>query len=254
MNLLPSPKILVLSRGFAVVTVTAFALMLAGCGKDKKDATPVAGTAAKPAGAVAGLESEEQRVSYGVGYNIGSSIGKQTDFVVDRTALKTGIEDGLSAAKTRISEADIQAAMMAVQQRAAAASAAAAEKNIALSAAYLAKNKTRAGVTTTASGLQYEVLVRGKGAKPKATDTVEVHYHGTLIDGTVFDSSVERGQPAVFQVGGVIRGWVEALQMMSVGDKWKLYIPPDLAYGPRGNGKISPNSALVFEVQLLSIK
>jgi FKBP-type peptidyl-prolyl cis-trans isomerase FklB len=243
-------------RSLSYAALAALILLLAACGKDAKETAkpPAAESSVAKAGApVAGLETEEQRVSYGIGFNFGSNLGKQNDFVVDRNALKTGLEDGLAKNKTRISEADLQAAFTSMQQRVAAANAAAGEKNLALAAAFLAKNKARAGVTTTASGLQYEVLVHGKGLKPKATDTVEVHYHGTLLDGTVFDSSVERGAPVSFPVGGVIKGWTEALQLMSVGDKWKLYIA-DLAYGPRANGKITANSALIFEVQLLSIK
>ncbi len=238
-------------RNLFCAALATLTLLLAACGKDAKDTAK--SPAAKPA-SVAGLESEAQRISYGVGYNFGSNISKQNDFPLDQTALKTGIEDGLTGAKTRISEADIQAAFAAAQQRMVAANATAVEKNQAAATAFLAKNKMRSGVTTTASGLQYEVVTRGKGAKPKATDTVSVHYHGTLMDGTVFDSSVQRGEPATFPVGGVIKGWVEALQLMSVGDKWKLYVPPELAYGPRANGKIPPNSALIFEVQLLGIK
>ena len=256
MNHRSSSKRTALSSLFSYGTLAVLTLLLAACGKDAKDKakTPAAGaSAAKPA-AVAGLETDEQRVSYGIGYNFGSGVAKQSGFTVDRNALKSGLEDGLAESKTRISEADIQAAFTTVQQKVAAVMAAAGEKNLAASAAFLAKNKTRTGVTTTASGLQYEVLVKGKGPKPKATDTVEVHYHGTLTDGTVFDSSVERGEPAVFPVGGVIKGWVEALQLMSVGDKWKLYVAPDLAYGPRANGKIPANAALIFEVQLISIK
>lgn len=226
--------------------------LLAGCGKDAKEKEKAAPTA-KNAKPVAGLESDEQKVSYGIGYNFGGSLSKQSEFTLDQKALKAGVEDGLATTKTRISEEDLQAAFTAVQQRVAAAAAAAGEKNQAAAAAFLAKNKTRAGVTTTASGLQYEVLTKGNGAKPKSTDTVTVHYHGTLLDGTVFDSSVDRGEPATFPVTGVIKGWVEALPLMSVGDKWKLFIAPDLAYGPRANGKIPANSALVFEVQLISI-
>jgi len=118
----------------------------------------------------------------------------------------------------------------------------------------LATNGKRAEVTTLASGLQYEVITEGTGAKPAATDKVTVHYHGTLIDGTVFDSSVDRGQPASFPVNGVIPGWVEALQLMPTGSKWKLFIPSDLAYGARGaGGDIGPNATLIFDVELISI-
>lgn len=232
-------------------SIALLSLLLAGCGKDTKDKPKAASTA--KAGSVAGLESAEQRVSYGIGYNFASNVSKQNDFALDRAALKSGIEDGLGGDKTRISESDIETAFQAVQQKVAAANAVAGEKNAADAAAFLAKNKTKLGVTTTASGLQYEVLTKGNGAKPKATDTVTVHYHGTLENGTVFDSSVERGEPASFPVSGVIRGWVEALPLMSVGDKWKLYIPPDLGYGPRANGKIPSNSLLIFEVELLGI-
>jgi FKBP-type peptidyl-prolyl cis-trans isomerase len=120
--------------------------------------------------------------------------------------------------------------------------------------AFLEENKSREGVNTTASGLQYEVISEGDGPKPSADDRVRVHYHGTLIDGTVFDSSVERGEPAVFGVGQVIPGWTEALQLMPVGSKWKIYVPSNLAYGERGAGAdIGPNTTLIFEVELLEI-
>jgi FKBP-type peptidyl-prolyl cis-trans isomerase len=129
-----------------------------------------------------------------------------------------------------------------------------ARKNLEEGQAFLEENAGRSGVEVTESGLQYEVLKEGVGAKPTANDQVRVHYHGTLIDGTVFDSSVERGQPAVFGVGQVISGWTEALQLMPEGSKWKLFIPANLAYGERGAGsKIGPNSALIFEVELLEI-
>lgn len=127
--------------------------------------------------------------------------------------------------------------------------------NLAAGRAFLEENKKKENVTTLDSGLQYEILTEGKGAVPKATDSVRCHYHGTLLDGTVFDSSVQRGQPAVFGVNQVIKGWVEALQLMPVGSKWKLYIPSELAYGEQGaGGSIEPNSALVFEVELLGIE
>lgn len=129
-----------------------------------------------------------------------------------------------------------------------------AQKNLEEGNAFLEKNKAREGVVTTQSGLQYEIIKAGTGPKPKETDQVKVHYHGTLIDGSVFDSSVERGEPATFPVNGVIPGWVEALQLMPVGSKWKVYLPSDIAYGERGSGgKIGPNTVLVFEVELLEI-
>jgi len=128
------------------------------------------------------------------------------------------------------------------------------KKNLEEGLAFLAENKKKAGVVELPSGLQYEVLKEGEGEMPTANDQVRCHYHGTLIDGSVFDSSVQRGQPADFPVGGVIQGWVEALQLMSVGSKWKLYIPSDLAYGQRGaGGAIGPNATLIFEVELLEI-
>jgi FKBP-type peptidyl-prolyl cis-trans isomerase FklB len=130
-----------------------------------------------------------------------------------------------------------------------------ADAQLAAGGAFLKENGARDGVVTTASGLQYEIITVGDGPMPAATDTVITHYHGTLIDGTVFDSSVERGTPASFPVNGVIAGWVEALQLMPVGSKWRLFVPPGLAYGDRGaGGAIGPNETLIFEVELLEIK
>jgi len=208
-------------------------------------ATPV--VVAKPASP--GFDTVDQRVSYGIGYQLGSGFGRQkAEVAIDADALKAGLEDGMAGVKTRVLPSDLQAAFALVQQRAMESQAAATKT-------YFEKNRAREGVTVTASGLQYEVITHGKGAvKPKLTDTVTVHYEGKLLDGTVFDSSIQRGSPAQFTVGGVIKGWTEALQLMTVGDKWRLHIPPNLAYGPSGNGKIPPNSGLVFEVELLGIK
>jgi FKBP-type peptidyl-prolyl cis-trans isomerase len=206
------------------------------------------------ASATAGLESVDQKVSYGIGYNVGAGLARDGFVTVDQEALKAGLADGLAKAKTRIAEADLQAAFAEIQKRATASAEAEGAKQLAAGNEYLTKNKARAGVKVTASGLQYEVLKSGFGPKPKSTDKVQVHYHGTLIDGTVFDSSIERKEPVEFPVTGVIPGWVEALQLMSVGDKWKLTIPSALAYGPRGRPGIPPNSVLVFEVELLAIK
>jgi FKBP-type peptidyl-prolyl cis-trans isomerase FklB len=227
-------------------------LSFTACGKQPaKNQSTEKTAAASPA---AGIVSVDQRVSYGIGYNMGSGLLREGIVVVDREALVAGLTDGLAGSETRVAVADIEAAFAALRQRAAAAAAVAGEKQLAAGNEYLAKNKTRPGVKVTASGLQYEVLVNGLGRKPKATDTVKVHYHGTLVDGTVFDSSVERGEPIEFALNGVIPGWTEALQLMSVGAKWKLTIPPAIGYGARGKGKIPPNAVLNFEVELLGIK
>lgn len=233
--------------------LTTAALLLSGCGKEPTkpaaNKQSSAGSAAAPV-----LESVDQQVSYGLGYNIGSNLKQQGGLAVDMAAITAGIEDAIGGKEPRRSEADLQAAFGKMQERMRAASAQASAGNEAAAKAYLETNAKKPGVKVTASGLQYEVLKAGTGAKPKKTDTVQVHYHGTLIDGTVFDSSVKRGQPATFPVSGVISGWVEALQLMSVGDKWKLTIPPALGYGQQGSGQIPPGAALVFEVELLAIK
>ncbi len=223
-------------------------LSLTACGKKPAEA-PVATAPAAPQ-----IESVDQKVSYGIGYNVGSGLARDSALAVDQAALFAGISDALAKAETRIPEADLETAFQAMQQKMIAAQSAEAEKQLAAGNEYLAKNKAKPGVTVTASGLQYEVLKSGDGPKPKESNTVKVHYHGTLIDGTVFDSSVERNEPIEFPVTGVIPGWVEALQLMSVGDKWKLTIPPAIAYGARAKGNIPANSVLIFEVELLGVR
>ncbi|MBI3884863.1 MAG: FKBP-type peptidyl-prolyl cis-trans isomerase [Opitutae bacterium] len=232
----------------AALAALGFALGLAGCGKEAKEA------AGKPPAAKAAFQSVEQKVSYGAAYNLGADLARQPGFKADAEAAGAGLADGLGKAKSRIPEGELQAAFAALREKIVAEQAKAGEANLAGAKAFLEQNCKRPGVKTTLSGLQYEVLKSGTGRKPKLTDTVEVHYHGTLPDGTIFDSSVQRGQPVQFPVNGVIPGWTKALQLMSVGDKWKLYIPPALGYGPRGSGNIPPNSALIFEVELLGIK
>ncbi len=240
-------------RSFTHASLLALLLSFTAC--DKQPAKTAATPGTPPvAGTAPVITSVDQKVSYGIGYNMGSSLGREKMVQVDKAAFLAGIEDGLAGAKTRVPEAELEAAFTAMQQKVSAEMAAAAEKQLSAGKDYLAKNKARAGVVETASGLQYEVLKSGNGPKPKVTDTVKVHYHGTLIDGTVFDSSVERNEPIEFAVTGVIKGWVEALQLMSVGDKWKLTVPPELGYGPRATGKIPANAVLVFEVELLGIK
>lgn len=227
------------------VSLLALTFGLAGCG-DKK--------AADAKAASKGLETPEQRVSYGMGFQIGAKMANQPGVKIDQAALVLGLQDGLAGAKLRLDEKTLDAAFMEVQKKVAAEIEAQAKANLQAANDFLAKNKSRAGVKTTSSGLQYEVVQKGFSSnKPKATDKVKVHYHGTLPDGTVFDSSVQRGQPVEFPLNGVIPGWTEGLQLMAVGDKFKFYIPPGLAYGPRPAGKIPPNSALVFEVELLAV-
>ncbi|HWM89676.1 MAG TPA: FKBP-type peptidyl-prolyl cis-trans isomerase [Thermoanaerobaculia bacterium] len=199
----------------------------------------------------------QDRASYIIGLNLGQSLtGQDVPVAVDM--IIQGLRDGLGGATPLLTQEEIQAAMQEFQQQLMTAQQAKAqvmgEANMKASQAFLDQNKAKAGVTVTASGLQYEVLQPGSGESPKATDKVTVHYRGTLPDGTVFDSSYDRNQPATFPVNGVIQGWVEALQLMKPGAKYKLVIPPALAYAERGAGEqIGPNQALVFEVELISI-
>ncbi len=193
------------------------------------------------------------KVSYFIGTNMGGQL-KGQGIDVDIQALTEGIADAIAGKPSKYSQEEISAAMQAFEGKMQADAEKKAEESKEAGEKFLADNGKRDGVVTTASGLQYEVLKAGEGAKPQATDQVKVHYHGTLVDGKVFDSSVERGEPVTFPVQGVIKGWVEALQLMPVGSKWKLFIPSDLAYGKQGAGAdIGPDSALVFEVELLEI-
>jgi FKBP-type peptidyl-prolyl cis-trans isomerase len=198
------------------------------------------------------VETKVDSVSYALGYSIGSNIIKQFPDV-DPAILAAAVND-VYAEKEITMFADDQAAGMFIQTYLQAATVTKGQDNLEVGNAFLETNKAREGISVTESGLQYEVLTAGTGAKPTAADQVRVHYHGTLIDGTVFDSSVDRGEPATFGVGQVIPGWTEALQLMPVGSKWKVYLPSNIAYGERGaGGDIGPNSALIFEVELLEI-
>jgi FKBP-type peptidyl-prolyl cis-trans isomerase FklB len=204
------------------------------------------------------LKSDKEKLSYSMGLDIGANFKRQS-VELDAKAIAAGIADGLSGAKPALSEDEIRKVLADFQQqmrtRMAAAAQQAADENKKKGEAFLADNKKKKGVVTLPSGLQYKVLKESKGAKPKATDTVSVHYVGTLIDGTEFDSSIKRGEPASFGVSEVIKGWTEGVQLMSVGSKWQLVIPSNLAYGDQGAGpQIGPNSTLIFEVELLEIK
>lgn len=200
------------------------------------------------------------KVSYFIGRNFGQQFGSQ-GIAIDLTALAEGVKSGMEGGQPKYTEQELMAAMQAfegmMQAKAAEAQAmraANAGKKKEEGIKFLAENGKKKGVTTTASGLQYEVLKEGTGPKPLATDQVNVHYHGTLIDGKVFDSSVERGEPITFPLQGVIKGWTEGVQLMPVGSKWRFTIPSDLAYGDQGAGDdIGPGETLIFDVELLGI-
>jgi len=228
----------------------------------KPTAPPAQKPAAQPAPAPSGQaqagkpESLTDRASYIIGFNIGRTF-KTNDLQANPDLVLKGLRDALAGETGLLTSDEMQATMQALQQQVQTAQAAkqkvVGEKNKTEGEAFLAKNKARAGVKTTASGLQYEVLKEGTGPSPKATDTVTVNYKGTLMDGTTFDSSYDRGQPATFVLNQVIPGWTEGVQLMKPGGKYKFYIPSNLAYGEQAPPQIGPNAPLVFEVELLSI-
>lgn len=216
-----------------------------------------AAAAEAAAPAAAELTTTEQRLSYGIAYGLGQRM-KADGVPLDAGSFGLGLSDALDGKDSRMTQEEIAAEMQAYQEQAAAENEAAqavlSEANEAAGAAFLAANAAEEGVVTTESGLQYKVVTEGTGPTPSADDTVEVHYRGTLTDGTEFDSSYSRGETVTFGVGQVIPGWTEALQLMPVGSKWELVIPSDLAYGAGGaGGVIGPNAALVFEVDLVGI-
>ena len=197
------------------------------------------------------LKTDQEKNGYSAGYDIGKSIQRQLADI-DAEATARGMKDALNSVAPALPEQEMQQRFASLRQESAKKIV---EKNKKDGEAFLAKNKGEKGVKTTASGLQYKVITAGKGKQPTADDTVTVNYRGTLVDGTEFDSSYKRNQPATFPVKGVIAGWTEALQLMKVGSKWEVYIPANLAYGERGAGsRIPPNAALIFEVELLGIK
>ncbi len=219
-------------------------------------------TAAKSAEPPA-LTTRKDKFSYALGMNIGSGLGanlKRQSVEVDWNLVSQGLKDSAAGSKTRLTEDEAKVVLTEVQtelqKQQQEKMKEAAEKNKTEGEAFLAANKDKEGVVTLPSGLQYKILTTGTGPKPAATDSVVCNYRGTLVNGTEFDSSYKRGQPATFGVGQVIKGWTEALQLMPVGSKWQLFIPSSLAYGERGEprGGIEPNATLIFEVELLSIQ
>jgi len=193
------------------------------------------------------------KVSYFIGNNFGKRMAGQ-GFTLDYDQLLAGIKDAVEGKDTKFPPAELESAMQVFQNAMTAVESQRGERNKQAGIDFLAANGKKQGITTTASGLQYEVLKAAEGAKPKATDTVKVHYHGTLTSGKVFDSSVQRGEPIEFGLNQVIPGWTEGVQLMNKGSKFKFYIPSDLAYGPNGQGEIGPNEVLIFEVELLDFK
>lgn len=233
-----------MSFRFFGAAVASVSLALAGC----SDGGAVPGDEAA-------LDTDDQKASYGIGLNMGGQLQPAAERI-DRAALMRGVEDALQGNDPAIPQEELQTIMMAFGQEIEAAAAAEreslAQENAVAGEAYMAENARREGVSTTASGLQYEVLEEGDGDQPTREQSVRVHYRGTLTDGTEFDSSYG-GDPAVFMTSGLIPGFTEALLMMSEGSHYRVVIPSDLAYGPRGSGPIGPNSTLIFEIELLEI-
>ncbi len=209
-------------------------LVLSGCNKEKS------------------IKTEEEKYSYAIGYQFAQNLKGQNVTVSDE-ALAQAVKDVLSDKDPKITEQQMQESMQKMYESRRAKMEKEAEENKTKGASFLEENKGKEGVKTTESGLQYKILSEGDGKKPKESDTVSVHYKGTLIDGKEFDSSYKRNQPAEFPVKAVIPGWTEALQLMKTGAKYQLWIPSELAYGERGRPNIPPNSVLVFEVELLDI-
>jgi len=227
----------------------------------KTPAKKPAATTAKTT-APAELKTRKEKFSYALGMNIGNGLGqnlKRQSVEFDSSLVAEGLKDSLSGGKARMTVEEAQTVLKEVQgevqKEQQEKMKQAAEKNKSEGEAFLAANKEKEGVVTLPSGLQYKILNEGSGPKPTATDSVVCNYRGTLVSGSEFDSSYKRGQPATFPVSGVIKGWTEALQLMPVGSKWQLFVPPALGYGERGAGAdIGPNATLIFEVELISIQ
>jgi len=239
----------------STLAIALIGLTMSGCNEDK---VAKAADAQEAAAQNVALTTSQEKLGYAIGLQIGSQLAATKD-AMHTESLILGIKDALENKQPRLTNEEMQAAKMAfqqeVQERAQKEIAQLAEKNMVEGENFLAENKGKEGVVTLPSGLQYKVLKAGTGATPSATDTVVTHYTGRLISGQVFDSSVQRGEPATFPVNGVIAGWTEALQKMKEGGKWELYIPAKLAYGERGAGQvIPPNAVLIFEIELLEVK
>jgi FKBP-type peptidyl-prolyl cis-trans isomerase FklB len=226
---------------YSLITVLASGLVCGVCWADEPK------TAADEASSEMELKSDNDKVLYSLGYELGKDISRQELELAPQMLLK-GVEDGMSGGKPLINTRQRQAALKQIKETR-------AQENLEQAQAFLAANAEKEGVQTLPSGLQYKVIQTGEGKTPGAGDSVVVNYRGRLIDGTEFDSSYERDKPATFRVNKVIKGWREALPLMKEGARWELFIPPELAYGKRGRpGVIAPNSALIFEVELITVQ
>jgi FKBP-type peptidyl-prolyl cis-trans isomerase FklB len=246
-----------------VLMVLVFsALVACSCGKTESEKT---GPAAKKEITAADLKTEDERVSYSLGFSMGTNF-KKDELNIDLELFQRGIEDGVGGGEQVLSEEEMRETMTAFQQKMRAKRQAEyrqrmeerkkqGEANKEKGKAFLEANKSKEGIVTLESGLQYKVIEEGTGDSPKATDTVKCHYKGTTIDGKEFDSSYQRGEPATFALNRVIKGWTEGLQLMKEGGKWQFFVPSELAYGERGAGQnIGPNEVLVFEIELIEIQ
>jgi FKBP-type peptidyl-prolyl cis-trans isomerase FklB len=242
----------------ATLSVVAAGILLVGNALAQQTPTTAAPQSTTEGQNASTLKTQKDRASYALGMNLGVNLHKQS-IDIDPALLLQGLQDGMAGGKMQLSEDEARAALTELQndvrKKQQEKMQQAGEANKKQGAEFLAANKGKEGVVTLPSGLQYKILNAGMGPKPTASDSVVCNYRGTLVDGTEFDSSYKRGQPATFPVGGVIKGWTEALQLMPVGSKWQLFIPSELAYGERGTGAdIGPNAVLVFDVELLSIQ
>ena len=203
------------------------------------------------------LKDQKEKESYSLGYQFGQNM-KAQGVELNLEVYTSGIQDALRGANPALSQEEIQKTLSDLQKRVMTAQQkdlkGKADKNLADAKAFMEENKKKEGVKTLPSGLQYKILAEGSGKTPKATDEITVNYKGSLVDGSEFDNSYKRGVPASFRLDKVIRGWTEALQLMKEGSKWQLFIPPELGYGERGAGPVPPNAALIFEVELISVK
>ncbi|BCR03822.1 outer membrane protein MIP [Desulfuromonas versatilis] len=248
-----------MKRAFLItIAILSVALMAGGALAADTPAPKAWKQYGRPGGQKLVLKDMKDKISYSIGLNIGKDF-KENGMDIDADILAQGIRDVMAGGELLMNDQEIQETLMAFQQEAVAKQQekmnALATENLKAGEAFLAENSKKEGVVTLPSGLQYKIVTEGAGKSPAAEDTVTVNYRGTLVDGTEFDSSYKRGEPATFPVNGVIAGWTEALQLMKEGAKWELFIPSSLAYGERGAGRvIGPNSALVFEVELLKVQ